>query len=290
MVPKASRSLPIPSRAVDTLVYRQQRARVSRRIQQIGDAHIRIIASDLVPRIPEHAINISRPGREFVDILHELPHPFPIRCASRPPGRNFRHPEWLIVPFRAVLHDVVDDCRGLRGVLVDVVRGEEIFAVTRGEEFVQERVVRVRGDGRDEFRGLPLRCVDEWLDGCSGVSSVHRRRHAHVRVIGFVEGEHPYWWGGRVNHIYCGGTSLAKHHGYEARGRVWRGGSAGDVRAECEPVFSRTDGVEHSWVHAAVEGYSFHKGWTAGSASRCTSWGVGAVICDVKLAAGAAWW
>ena len=188
---------------------------------------------------------------------------FPASTAPRAPRRDLGDPERLVVPLGVEGLNGADNVRRAGIVLVDIIRGEEVLAVTRSVELVVESAIRVRRHGRDEFGGSALCSLDQGRNRGGGLSAAHGGCPAHVGEVGLVEGQHPLWRAVRGNHFDGGVHVLGKcHHGHKAGSCMGRSGSAGDRAAEGEPVVGGADGVEHAGVHAAVEGYGFHEGWT----------------------------
>ena len=249
-------------------------------IDQIRIANIRIPRPNLIARIPKHAIDESRLGRERVDILHEAGHRVPAqrtrwRCAPR---RYFRHPERFVGVFGVEGVDVRDDGRGIGVVLMDVVRGEEILAVARRVELIEPVARRIGRGGSDEFGAFPG-LADQWRNRARGFLRRHcrragRARRAAVGVVRFVEGEHPGWRIGPVDDT-DGVRNMGRegHHGDKPCTCLAGGWTVGDGRLEGKPVVGGGDGVEHARVHAAVENDAFHHGRAAGCAGTGGLWG-----------------
>lgn len=219
----------------------------------------------MIAGVPEHPIHEAAPFRELEDIFHELARLVPADRAPCIARRDFGDPERFVAPFTVVGVHGGDDIRGLFLVLMDVVRGEEIFAVARREEVFQPRAIRVSGHRGDEF-GAGARLGEEGFDGVCGFLRRHRRGVSSVRIVGFVEGEEPCGRVRPVDEIHGVGDVAGKgHHGDVVLGGARRGVATGHAHLEGDPVGGGGDFVVHGGLEAAVEADAFELSAVAGA-------------------------
>ena len=145
---------------------------------------------------------------------------------------------------------------------MDVVGGEEVLAAARGVEVGEPGGRRVSRHGRHEF-GVGGFGVEKGLDSVGGLLRGHRWGHACVAVVRLVEGEHPFWGVGALDHRDGVGDVRGEGHHGDVGCCCVAGCTGVAAHGESNPVGGGGYGIEHAGVVAAVEGHGFHVGWAA---------------------------